>query len=330
VTSAHKKLWNYYSTRTASGATDLRAKLGKWGFYTCDHWGGVEIAIGKPDTALIIHDWDWQYYYELSPTLVFWQTLRYESSEKSDHASYMTAPTVWRSYFQMLGYMIDNANNRLWIRPSIPSSMNKKITSALLLNPKAMGTLDYDETQTGTQYQSIHIAFDSSVTIKEFVLKNNTTVTQPGVSIKQNGTDVTATAQTEGSGYEKNIRVTLSSPIQIGSGGVDIKVYNGAVPIGKGCSYTGAQYRLAIENARLAPGCPLHYSTDVSGVVTLDVIALNGARIGTLYKGFASEGSHTLVWRGSFAGGAKAFSGKAILRLSSESGVVSKLVYITK
>jgi hypothetical protein len=329
VTNAHKKLWSYYSTRTVSGATDLRAKLGKWGFYTCDHWGGVEIAIGKPDTALLIHNWDWQYYYELSPTLVFWQTLRYESSEKSDHASYMTAPTVWRSYFQMLGYLIDNANNRLWIRPSIPSSMNKKITSALLLNPGAMGTLDYDENASGTQYQSIHVAFDSSVTIKEFVLKNNTTVTQPGVSVKLNGVSIADTVSTEGSGYEKNIRVKLSSPIQVGSAGVDIKVYNGAVPVGKGYSYA-KEYWLSIGNSKLSPSCPLRYTTDVAGDVTLDVIAINGARIGTLFKGFAQAGNHTLVWRETFAGGAKAFSGKAVLRLKSESGVVSKLVYISK
>jgi hypothetical protein len=331
IADANKKLWTFYENRTESGVDALRAKLGKWGFYTCDHWGGTEIATGNPDRAMVIHGWDHEYYFKNAPAMIFWQTLRKDAgTNKTQYASYMTGPTVWRSYFQMCGYMIDNANNRLWIRPKIPTIMAKKITDALLISPKSLGTLNYDENMVGDRVQTMHISFDSPITIKEFVLKNNTTVAQPGVLIKQNNGSVAATAQPEGSGYEKNIRIKLTAPIQLGPEGIDISVYNGIVPVGKGIACSSPRYFLALGNSNLSAGFPLRYSIDISGYATIDLIAVNGAKIGTLMNGVVSAGNHLFVWNGKYTDGKKTFSGRAILRLRSSTGAVSKMVFVTK
>jgi hypothetical protein len=99
--------------------------------------------------------------------------------------------------------------------------MNHTIINAPLINPRGWGTLTYyDEIPLDSRRQAIKVSFDSLVTVNEIVLKNNTTSAQPGVAIKQNGTLVASTAAIEGSGFDKNIRVTLTSPIQIGPQGI--------------------------------------------------------------------------------------------------------------
>jgi len=324
VVNGCKRLWDYYSTQTS-----LRTKLARWHFYSYDHWGGAAIAINKPDTAMIIHKWDYDYYYTGNPPYVFWQDL-FESN--AAYMSYITAPCVWRSYFQMTGYMLDNAHNRLWIRPSIPTIMGKKITAAPLLNPHGWGTLFYDENPSGSRIQGLTVSFDSLVTIKEIVLKNNATVAQPGVSLKQNGVAVTgATVTTEGAAFEKNIRVTLAAPIQIGPQGLDIGVYNGAIPVGVGggCSYT-VHHTLSFNGSRMAAGLPVSYTVDAPGRVSLELISLSGAKIGTLMAGNASSGENSFVWDGRLKDGARVGSSIAIVRLTTSAGAVSKLVFVGK
>ncbi len=331
IMGATKKLMAYYQNRTESGVDALRAKLGKWGFYTCDHWGGAEIATGNADNAMKIHDWDWQYYYKGAPAMVFWQNLRKESEERAKYASYMTGPTVWRSYFQMMGYLIDNANNRLFIKPNLPTVMNKKITKALLLNPKCLGTLDYDETVSGDRVQTIHVAYDAPVTIKELVLKNNTTVAQPGVSIKQNNVSAAATAAVEGTGLGKIIRVKMTAPIQIGPEGIDIAVYNGAVPIGKGigCSYT-RQFALSFASSRISAASPVRYCVDVAGPVSMELIGVNGAKVGVIMNKSIASGNHVFQWNGATLDGRLVAAGMTLLRITSKGGSLTKPVFVGK
>ncbi len=329
IAQSVKKLWSYYSTRSV-GQDANRDKLGKWSFYTCDHYGGCEIATGNSERALEIHKWDWNYYYSASPGLVFWQTLRYEKSEKEDYASYMTAPTVWRSYFQIIGYLIDNANQRLWIRPRVPTSMNKKIQNAILLNPKALGTLNYDETVSDQRTQSMTVAFDSPVTIKEFMLKNNTGINNPGVLVVNNGTRISAlTVKAEGSGFERNIRVTLSSPLEIGPEGVKIEVFAGEVGT-QDLKPIFPEYQLAIGTQQLRTGSSIRFSIDKNGPVVIELLNLNGSKITTLLNQDLQAGDHSIIWNGNATTMNVVGSMTCILRLKSQRGSVAKAVTVLK
>ncbi|MBN1758249.1 MAG: hypothetical protein JW863_08030 [Chitinispirillaceae bacterium] len=300
---------------------------GEWIFYCVDHYGGSEIAINRPDDALFIHQQDYDYYYKQVPNQVLWQSLQ-ESSGNRGHDSYMTAPTVWHSYFQFCGYMIDNANNRLWIRPRIPTEMKGKITSALLLNPKAMGTLDYDENGDAASglKQTMTVKYDAPVTIKEIMLKNNTGTTTPFVLVAGSPNP---TIKAEGVAPEQNIRVTLAAPIQIGPEGVKIDVYDKPVAAWKIENRSTIQ-PLALQSFRLVTGAPVHYSVDVAGEVTIELLTLNGAKIGTIMQENLSAGNHTFQWNGKTLDGKVVGSTLAILRLTSESSAVSKTVFAGK
>ncbi|MBN1600686.1 MAG: hypothetical protein JW915_03710 [Chitinispirillaceae bacterium] len=334
VTDANRKLWAYYPTRTEESGADvepLRRKLGKWGFYTCDHWGGVNTALGKADSAMIIHGWDHEYYYKNAPDMVFWQTLRKDKgSNKSQYASYMTGPTVWRSYFQMLGYLIDNANQRLWIRPRLLSSMNQKIEKGLLLNPSALGTLNYDETKEGERTQLINVSYDKPVAIKEFVVKNNTGKKDPGVRITHNGATVSdITVKTEGSAYEKNIRITLGSPVQIGPDGVKIEVFETAVGIHDLRAIVPA-YSLSLHTSHLRSGSTLRFSVDKSGPVSIELLNLNGSKIGTILHREMVAGSHSVIWNGKTIHENTVSSKMYIIRLKTRGGILTKAINVLK
>ncbi|MBN1758245.1 MAG: hypothetical protein JW863_08010 [Chitinispirillaceae bacterium] len=322
-------LWNKYS-----GLTN-QARLGLWHFYQFDHFGGALTAIAEPDKALEVHQWDYEYFHAASPAFVHWQDLW---DANNVYRSYGTAPTVWRSLFQFSGMLVDNANNRLWCRPQIPTSMNKTLINVPIVNPIGWGTLNYNEnpvaTSAGTRVQSIAIQFDSSVTVKELVLKNNTTVADPGILIWHNNAVVEgATSVLEGSGFEKNIRITLAAPIQVGPDGLNVKVYEGAVPAEDLSVHHTARkvgYALSLTGGQLESGRTISFSVPVTGKVTLDLFQVNGAKIGTLANGSLSAGSHTILWKGITAHGSKVPTNMAILRLTCSSGSIAKTVYIKK
>jgi uncharacterized protein (DUF608 family) len=296
---------------------------GEWVFYCVDHYGGSEIAINRPDDAIFIHQQDYDYYYKSVPNQVFWQSLQ-EGDGNKHKDSYMTAPTVWHSYFQFCGYMIDNANNRLWIRPRIPSSMNGKITKALLLNPKALGTLDYDENASGDKTQTITVSYDKPVTVKELMLKNNTGTEEPFILI--NGAASGATVKAEGTGLEKNIRVTFASPMQIGPDGMKIEVYNKPVAV-MAAAGQNRMFPLTVANFRIAANLAISYSVNADGPVSMELLSLNGAKIGTIMRENLAAGNHSFKWNGKTLEGKKVGTSFAILRLTSVNGSVSRTVF---
>lgn len=302
---------------------------GEWIFYCVDHYGGAEIAINRPDDGLHIHELDYDYYYKQVPNMVFWQSLQ-ESAGNTHKDSYMTAPTVWHSYFQFCGYMIDNAFKRLWIRPRIPSSMKGEIKDALLMNPKGHGVLNYDENPDAElgRTQLIKVIFDNPVEISELVLKNNTDMETPFVQIINHEGVKEGTVTTEANDIEKNIRVALEEPMMIGPEGVEIGVYTKEPPVATGMggkTFTMA-YPLAMTSSRLVANCPVRFSTDVDGIVTMDLLSLNGRKIGTIMKKSVSRGVHSFVWDGKTTSGRNVCASVAILRISAPNGQVMQRV----
>jgi hypothetical protein len=306
----------------------LRAN-GEWIFYCVDHYGGSEIAINRPDDALCIHKQDYDYYYKQVPNQVHWQSLQ-EKDGNTHHDSYMTAPVVWHSYFQFCGYMIDNAFNRLWIRPRIPSEMNGKIRNAILLNPKCHGTLNYEENINDSCTQKMTISYDDpGVTIKEIILKNNTNVNNPFVYIDGDGSH---SLTTSGTGLGKKITIKLNTPVLIKQNELRLEVYDKPC---SNCGKTSIKDRTikntipsAVKSSFLAANKPVHYSVSTSGMISIELLRVNGARIGTIFQKRVTEGCHNFIWNGKTLKGSPAGFGFAVLRLVTPAGSVVKPVVL--
>ncbi|MBN1600684.1 MAG: hypothetical protein JW915_03700 [Chitinispirillaceae bacterium] len=304
-----------YSTQS-----DPRKKLGEWHLYTYDHLGGALTAINQPDEALAIHKLDHKLYYDEIPHVVFWQTLFNNMIGGDVYSSYMTAPNVWRSYFQFMGYMLDKANGRLWIRPKLPSEMNKKIINAALPNPTGWGTLNYDESNASEV--KVLINYETPVTVKEIILSNPSNTQDPKVSLRNDGQALEGfTVSLDDWGLEKNIRIKLKDPIQIGPKGLQI---NDNTSVKYGLKKAGRS--LSIASSSIRPGKQISFTTDKKGEVTIELYSLSGAKIGTLMKQIRAEGSHSFVWDGKTREGKNIGTVMGMLRLKTSGGTVCKVV----
>ena len=132
----------------------------------------------------------------------------------------------------------------------------------------------------------------------------------------------------EGSGFEKNIRVTLASPITIREG-LQIEVFKdttvASLPV-----HRQPAAATALPTQTLSPGRPIRFSVGSRGVVTLELFDLNGMKLGTLYQGTIGSGRHSVVWNGATDGGAVVGSRSVILRLSTADGHVTRQVPVLR
>jgi flagellar hook assembly protein FlgD len=226
--------------------------------------------------------------------------------------------------------MIDNAFKRLWIRPRIPSEMDGKISDAILLNPKCHGTLNYEENINDSCTQKMAVSYDDpGVTVKQIVLKNNTGVNTPFVYINGDGTHKVTTS---GTGLEKNIAITLKKPILINQNGLKIEVYN------KKCSdfvLTSVKGKTiintipsAIKSSYLTANKSVLYSVSTGGMISIELLRINGTRIGTIFQKQVTEGHHNFIWNGKTIKGNVVGLGFAVLRLVTPDGSVVKTVVI--
>ena len=295
---------------------------------------GIGLVQNRGDAFLFFQGWEWDYdfFHTTHPYIVYWQDLWNDNNIRS---SYLTAPSVWRSYFQMTGYLLDNANQRLWLRPRIPTSMGQQITNAPLLNIKCWGNLNFDGRITDVagqipkRTQRLSVTFDSLITVKQLVLNNNTDLDKPFVRVTSGNTGINDfTCSTEVSGLEKNIRITFKEPLQIGPSGLLVEVYTGEVSVGvPGDNRSLRESVLSINTTVIAKGRPIQYTVNEAGPVTIDLLALNGAKICTmLHQYIEKPGTYDFFWNNGKEEAVKLGSKIMVMRLSTRSGIISRLV----
>jgi hypothetical protein len=297
---AFKRMFAQYNNGTSTGL---------WHAYTCAHFADLGIAIGSTDSGMVNHQADWNEYYNGHAAYVFWQNL--------DHAytncSYMTMPFVWRSLFLIEGYGIDMYHKILWIRPNLPTSLNKHLTGGVTVTPDAWGTLDYAESATDP-VQNITITYDKPVSFKTLVLRNNSGVASPSVAVTKGTTPVTLTATTEGTGLDAIIRVTFASDCAIDNAGINVKVY-------KVTSVANSQANIPgiMTTMDLSGGSGIVYSIAKSGLVHLDLFDMKGRHVAVIANGRIQAGQYRaalpLEW-----------TGAGILRLTTDDQSVARRV----
>jgi flagellar hook assembly protein FlgD len=85
---------------------------------------------------------------------------------------------------------------------------------------------------------------------------------------------------------------------------------------------------LKLNSSHLSAGTPVYYSVDVAGTVKLELLSINGAKIGTIMNQQVSTGCQAFNWNGKTIEGKNVASTFAVLRLTSPNGTVAKMVSI--
>ncbi len=254
-----------------------------WHFYTINHFGDFGIAIGKVDEGMDVHYYDWEWHCSRNSNFYFWQDL---DASPGMH-SYMTAPVVWRSYLLISGFVMDKYNQRLWIRPMLPSANKGKLTDAPLISPGNWGNLVYEETNNG-ETQKMSIRFQKDMTVKEIRLKNPTGQAHNLVKVVFAGRSVSHKTTYVGSGLDAIIKIELDNPIVINSTdslqiGIDqeVGIYH---RYGNGRFNTSLSIR-ALDNKQI-----IDYSVEKKGKVKLAVYLANGALVRDFDLGIRTAG----------------------------------------
>jgi hypothetical protein len=87
---------------------------------------------------------------------------------------------------------------------------------------------------------------------------------------------------------------------------------------------------LTLRDGSFHVGKPIQYTVDVSGPVSMDLIGMNGVKIGAVVRGTVAAGPHTFQWNGKTLDGAVIGGAIAMMRLTSAGGVFTKIVFIGK
>jgi flagellar hook assembly protein FlgD len=74
----------------------------------------------------------------------------------------------------------------------------------------------------------------------------------------------------------------------------------------------------------------VYYSVDIAGPVKIELFSINGAKIGTILDQQASVGRHAFKWNGKTIEGRNLGSMFAVLRMTSVSGSVTRMVSVTR
>jgi hypothetical protein len=174
----------------------------------------------------------------------------------------------------------------LWIRPNLPSTLNKHLTGGVITTADAWGTLDYAES-AADPIQNITVTYDKPVSFKTLILRNNTGIATPSVLVTKGGSNVALTAATEGTGLDAIIRVTFASDCAIDNTGINVKVSKNPIKAVAPARAPGITCGIGLRN-----GSVVAYSVAKSGKVSLELLDLKGRHVATLASGLMTAGHY--------------------------------------
>lgn len=85
----------------------------------------------------------------------------YAATNISGKQQYISTPTIWRNYYDVIGYHRDAATKELWLEPILLPEMDHTMTNAAYVSPEGYGTISCKESASaGSEaYQNKEITF---------------------------------------------------------------------------------------------------------------------------------------------------------------------------
>jgi len=202
----------------------------QWPWFPPAHFGHPAISNGFPDIGLDCVNRQWKSNYSgqvaaVGPipwsSPVFMMVNGTDASDTWGRYRYMNPPGVFTTLFAITGFSVDIASRKIWIKPSIPTSLNKKLIKAPLINPVSCGTLDYEE--KAPYGQVVTLAFDDFMQFEHITLKDQNTAVVPKVEVVKNSVQIPCTVTRNGTGKSAEISLYfMSGGLAIDANGVQI------------------------------------------------------------------------------------------------------------
>ena len=149
-------------------------------------------------------------------------TANYTADNISGDKQYISIPTIWRNYYDVIGYHRDAASKELWLEPHILTEMNHTMTNAAYISPDGYGTISCTETASeGSEaYQNKNITFkpDNNIYVGTLYLEDNFGADTNSISVTINGTSYPF--ERIGDGYTKELAVAYNATVT--SSGINV------------------------------------------------------------------------------------------------------------
>ncbi len=151
-------------------------------------------------------------------------TANYAATNISGDKQYISIPTIWRNYYDVIGYHRDAASKELWLEPVLLPEMNHTMTNAAYISPEGYGAISCAETSTdgSSAYQNKNITFrpENDIYVSTLYLEDNFGENSDSISVTIDGEEYSF--ERIGEGYTKELAVQYNAAVT--SEGINIAV----------------------------------------------------------------------------------------------------------
>ena len=142
----------------------------EWTPYLLTHYGGLLLNTGRTDEWYVLQKDAYMRQYR-NRDRVFAHALNILpqveepvliSKNYRSKMQYISIPSFWRNYYDVIGYQRDARTGEIWIRPQLHSSMHGQLHDAYFIAPANSGTIDYTESPS-EKHIALHTAKPMSI-----------------------------------------------------------------------------------------------------------------------------------------------------------------------
>lgn len=146
------------------------------------------------------------------------KTVNYNATSISGDKQYISIPSIWRNYDDMIGYDRDNSTDELWVTPKLLPEMEHVLTNGAFQSPEGYGTISYTETGETFQNQELRVTSDNAIPVSTLHLQDGFGEDTSSIEVTIDGEPVEFTRS--GEGYAKELLIAFDGSID--SDGVEI------------------------------------------------------------------------------------------------------------
>ncbi len=207
------------------GMGTLKGTYNEWTPYSLVHYGGLLLHTRRENIFEAYHRDSYKRQYDdrnqvfnhqlgILPAVT---TPNYNATNISGDKQYISMPSLWRNYNDVVGYYRDQRSKDIWVQPRLLPEMNDVMTDGLFIMPEGYGTVSCTESGDLKQNQSMTVKSENAIDVKKIHLSDNFGETAPTVKI--NGTSVNF--ERIGTGYDKELVVEYNGTLD--SNGITIE-----------------------------------------------------------------------------------------------------------
>lgn len=188
----------------------------EWTPYIVPHYGGLLLHTGRLDQWYVLQkdsyarqywDRDRVFAHPLN-ILPMVDEPKWVSTNIKSKMQYISVPSLWRNYYDIIGFHRDLRTKELWIKPIVPKTMNNELKDAMFISPEGYGYISYKEISGNILKKEIVVRSEKAMKVSTLYLTDNF---KGDVSVTIDGKP--CLYEKVGTGYAKELAVNWNNRI---------------------------------------------------------------------------------------------------------------------